>query len=298
MKRVLFFVLFLLPSAVHADFFSRTQVLMGDVPVTLTIQAKPSLRDKAFTAMETAFDEARRLENSISEWRASSQTTRLNQNAGKALVPVDREMMGLLLAARRISEMTDGAFDITFASKNKKISYRDVVLIPELGLAYLRPGVKIGVSGIAKGTIVDRMTAILRRSGFKNFLVNAGDLYAAGRWPIGIRDPDQPGKERSVAELDVKDLAVSTSGLYERGAHIIDPKTGRPPLGLKSATVVARTSQEADALATAFFVLGEERSAKVLQGLRNVSGVFVDGEGKLKTHLAEEKLPLRVFARP
>jgi thiamine biosynthesis lipoprotein len=241
-----------------AETFVRTQVLMGDVPVTLTIEDKISRRQAAFEAMEKAFEEARRLENSVSEWRPQSQATLLNQNAGRALVPIGRDMTTLLLKAREISEITDGAFDITFSSKNKNAIYRDVVVIPELGLAYLPAHVKIGVSGIAKGYIVDAMARILQKSGFKKFLVDAGDLYAAGKWTIGIRDPNRPGSGESLCRIMVKNRAVSTSGLYERGNHIIDPRTKKPAQHFGSVTVIAPTSIRADALATGIFVLGKK----------------------------------------
>lgn len=275
MKRVLLLALFLLPVTVQAGTFARTQILMGDVPVSLTVEAKPSRRERAFLAMETAFEEARRLENSLSEWREGSQATRLNRNAGRALVPVDRDMMEILLRAREVSEMTGGAFDITFSSKRKNVSYRDVITIPELGLAYLRPGVTIGVSGITKGFIVDAMARVLRKAGFKRFLVDAGDLYAAGRWEIGIRDPDRPGGNGSLCEIDVKDQAVSTSGQYERGLHIVEPRTRRRPHDLKSVTVVAKDSTTADALATGLFVLGPQESERFLEKHPGIRAVFV-----------------------
>jgi FAD:protein FMN transferase len=266
MKRVLFFVFLAFPTALNAEPFSRTQVLMGDVSVQLTIQASSFKKQAAFDAMDRAFEEARRVENSVSEWRAGSQATRLNENAGKALVPVDRDMLFLLTKAAEISEATGGAFDITFASKCRRgvcPSYRDVIVLSDLGLAYLRPGVTIGVSGIAKGYIVDRMSAVLKKAGYRKFLVNAGDLYAAGKWTIGIRDPDRPGSAEAVCRITVNDRAVSTSGQYERGPHIIDPKTRKPATGLKSATVVARDSVSADALAKAFFILGKSGSEKI-----------------------------------
>jgi thiamine biosynthesis lipoprotein len=282
-KRALLFLLFLSTDASAAEKFVRTQVLMGDVPVTLTIEASPSQKEKAFAAMEGAFAEAQRLERSVSEWREESQTTRLNRNAGKAFVPVDGEMTDLLLKAQRISERTDGAFDITFSSRKRDVSFRDVIVLPELGLAYLRPGVKIGVSGIAKGYVVDAMARVLRKAGFRKFLVDAGDLYAAGRWKIGIRNPNAPGSAESLCEIKAENRAVSTSGLYERGPHIVDPKTGRTPRTLKSVTVIAKDSTTADALATGLFVLGSEGSECFFGNRKDVKGLIVGADGRLDT---------------
>lgn len=237
---------------------------MGDVPVTLTLETTLSKKSRALKAMSRAFDEARRLENAVSEWRPDSDATRLNENAGKTLVPISRDMMEVLQKAMEISEMTDGAFDITFPSKNRKATYHDVLILPELGLAYLRPGIQIGVSSVAKGYIVDRMSEMLKKAGFRKFLVNAGDLYAYGRWDIEIRDPDKPGSRDSICTIMVKDRAVSTSGRYERGPHIIDPQTRRPASGSKSVTVIAENSATASSLATGLFVRGPSDSFRVV----------------------------------
>lgn len=242
---------------------------MGDVPVTLTIETSLSKKSRALEAMSRAFDEARRLENAVSEWRPDSDATRLNENAGKALVPIGRDMTNILRKAEEISEATDGAFDITFASPCKgkaspcPYDYRDVLVIPELGLAYLGPGIQIGVSSVAKGYIVDRMSDVLRKAGFRKFLINAGDLYASGRWEIGIRDPDEPSSPEALCTFKVQDRAISTSGHYERGPHIIDPRTRRPASGSKSVTVIAEDSATASSLATGLFVRGPSDSFRV-----------------------------------
>lgn len=255
---------------------------MGDISVTITVEAPVSRREAGLAAMDGAFDEARRIENAVSEWRPDSDATQLNQNAGKALVPVGKDMQAILLKAAEVSGITDGAFDITFTSKNKRATYRDVIVIPELGLAYLRPGVAIGVSGIAKGYIVDRMSGVLRKAGFRKFLVNAGDLYAAGGWEIGVRNPrDKDGPP--LCRLTVRDRAVSTSGLYERGPHIVDPRSRRPSRKIASLTVVARDAVLSDALATGLLVLGNrswermERAAGVLGKDADVLAVTPQG---------------------
>lgn len=278
----IFILLILFPSSLAAaESFTRTQLLMGDIPVTITIRGFSGKKAAAIEAMEKSFTEAKRVEETISEWRPGSQATLLNRNAGKGWVPIGRDLMEILIVAREVSEITEGAFDITFASPDRQATYKDVELIPELSLARLaRRRVKIGVSGIAKGYIVDRMSEVLRQNGFRRFLVNAGDLYASGRWEVGIHDPDNP-QEKPVCLLTVKDLAVSTSGLYERGPHIIDPRTRRAVSPLKSVTVIAKESALADAFATGAFVLGKDH----LQGLaEEVSGIlFIDSGGGVGT---------------
>ncbi len=258
-----------------AERLSRTQILMGDVPVSITIETSLSRRENAFMAMGFAFDEAQRIEGEVSEWRPESQTSLLNQNAGRALVPIGRDLLTILMKASEVSRATHGSFDITFPSKNRLLSYEDVIVLPELGLAALRSGVTIAVSGIAKGYIVDAMKRVLQRAGFTRFLVNAGDIYAAGRWQVAIRDPEDPGGDRTLCRLTLRDQAVSTSGPYERGGHIIDPENGRPVHSLKSLTVVTSDSMTADALATGLFVLGVRGTASLSSTLRNLKGVGV-----------------------
>src|SRR5262249_2913149 len=113
------------------------------------------------------------------------------------------------------------------------------------------------------------------------FLVNAGDLYAAGRWTIGIRDPDKPGSDESICRMTITDRAVSTSGQYERGPHIVDPKTHKPGMSRKSATVIASSSVEADALAKGFFILDREKSGKILKERPSPSAVLVENDGSV-----------------
>ncbi|MBI3540641.1 MAG: FAD:protein FMN transferase, partial [Deltaproteobacteria bacterium] len=188
------------------------------------------------------------------------------------------DLLKILMKAREISELTEGAFDITFLSKEPS-DYSNVFLAPELSLAALRtPKTQIGVSGIAKGYIVDRMSEVLRKAGFKKFLVNAGDLYAAGPWKIGIRNPEG-GKGATLCTLLVHNRAVSTSGLYERGRHIIDPTTHKPVTRLKSVTVIADSSILADALGTGAFVMGKDKIPLLAKKIPNISILFVDNQG-------------------
>lgn len=279
LRYINFFIFFFLwiPPLQGGQKFGRTQLLMGNVPVSITVEAASGKEQKVYEAMERAFEEARRIENEVSEWRSESQTSLLNHYAGKSLVPIGYDLIEILLLAHKISEMSDGAFDITFVSPDKKATYRDVVVLPSFSLAYLKnSGVKIAVSGIAKGYIVDRMSDVLRQEGFKKFLVNAGDLYASGRWEVGIRDPDHPGEEKTICKLKVKDQAVSTSGLYERGAHIIDPKTRKTVAHAGSVTVIAKSSAVADALATGAFVLGKQRLPSLLEKIPDTKVVLID----------------------
>lgn len=262
------FVFYLLAFATSLEAhekFVRTQILMGNVPVSITIASSSTSKTRALRAMEASFAEARRIEETVSEWKNTSQTSLLNQNAGKGWVPIGKDLTTILLRSQKISEETQGAFDVTFASSDKKAMYHDVEILPQLSLARLkRKKMKIGVSGIAKGYIVDRMSEVLKKRGFYHFIVDAGDLYFSGSWKTGIKNPDDP-KGPPLCSFGVKDQAVSTSGLYERGPHILDPKTKKPVTHLKSVTVMARHSIDADAWGTALFVLGNEKGKEILK---------------------------------
>ncbi len=262
-----------------AERFTRTEILMGNVPVSLTIESSARKKTQAFEAMTQAFEEARRITDLVSEWQPESEVSFLNRHSG-VWVPVGSETLHLLGKALEISRESDGAFDITFPScrgggqRPCPYDYRDVLLAPELGLAKLSSGARIGVSGIAKGYIVDRMSHVLRESGFRRHLVNAGDLFASGTWEIKIRDPGGEAHE-TVCALRVTNKAVSTSGTYERGNHIVDPATHKPVLRRGSATVIADQSLLADAWAKVLFVLGPEKSEPILKQHPGLQSIFI-----------------------
>lgn len=250
--------------------FSRTQLLFGDVPVSITIRAPAGRREKAFIAMTEAFETARTIGDEVSEFVPTSDVSRLNL-AGLEGAKVGRHLLTILQRARMISDLTDGAFDVTFASRRKEISYRDIEINRrESHVRFRRSSVRIGVSGIAKGYIVDRMAEVLEKKKFRIFLVNAGgDVLARGTWKVGIADPKNRRRE-PLCILSLHDKAISTSGNYERGRHIIDPRTKSAVSHFSSVTVSAEKSWMADALATAFFV---EDVVKIRYQLNRLPGV-------------------------
>ncbi|MFH1809278.1 MAG: FAD:protein FMN transferase [Pseudomonadota bacterium] len=260
--------------------------------VTISVAApRGASPDEAITA---AFAEVARLSDTLSEWREHSEISTVNAQAGGAPVVVSAELYRVIQAAHAVSVDTEGAFDITFnalwglwdfkapnprvptpeeiAPRVALVDYRQVTLDDTTHSVRLgKPGMKMGLGGIAKGYIVDRASALLRARGFTNHLVNAGgDLYASGtrgdrKWRIGVRDP---GTKQIYATLEVQDRGLATSGNYERFFikdglryhHILDPKTGMPTRGIASSTVLAPDAMTADAYATAVFVLGVDRS--------------------------------------
>jgi thiamine biosynthesis lipoprotein len=146
-------------------------------------------------------------------------------------------------------------------------------------------GGRLDPSGLVKGWSVQRAAEILQASGARNFFIGAGgDIVTRGSpagepcWRVGIRHPEFA--DRVAAVLEAGDLAVATSGAYERGEHIVDPRTGRPPIGLLSLTVAGPSLTYADAFATAAFVMGEEGPAWVA-GIDGYAALAITGDGRM-----------------
>jgi thiamine biosynthesis lipoprotein len=267
---------------------------------------------------KVVFDTFARVDARMSEWKPTSPLAQVNAEAGEP-VAVPDDLRAVVRRGLRIGELTEGAFDITWAAlwglwdfnadaprvpsdaelrhASALVDFRSVAVDDVAGTVRLpRAGMKIGLGGIAKGHALDRSAAALRERGVTSFTLSAGgQVYAAGRkgdrpWRVGIRDP-RGGEDDFFAVLEVSDLSVSTSGDYERffvadGVryhHILDPRTGRPARGLRSATVVARDATLADALSTAVMVLGRDRGLAVVEGLIGVEAVVVDDAGRVAT---------------
>lgn len=272
----------------------------------------------AWRALEAGWAEIDRIEQLISSWREDSQTSAVNRAAGVHPVAVDRELFDLIRRSLKVSQLTGGAFDISFAGAGRlwrfdgsqttvpdaaavaeavaDVDYRQIELDPERATVFLqRPGMRIGFGAIGKGYAANRVVRLWKEMGISSGLVNAsGDLVAFGRqedgapWKIGVADPrvDVEGGERMIGFLDLTDTAVVTSGDYERYveidgvryAHILDPRTGWPVRGVRSATVVCPDGELADALATSIFVLGVDRGLELVNRLRGVEALLVDDE--------------------
>ena len=287
----------------------RAHVSMGS---EVRLIARTADEGAAVAAFEAAFAEFDRLDALMSVWRENSDVNRLNAAAGVAPVAISPEVAEVLRTARQVSEWSGGKFDITFgamsdvwrfdhdqdgripsraeiAPRVARVNYEELRLDDQARTAFLaRPGMRVHLGGIGKGYAVDRAASILRARGLRDFMIQSGgDLYVAGSrgdgpWRVGIQDPRGPGG-RSFAALNVVDAAVSTSGDYERffisGGrryhHILDPDTGEPARGSRSATVVAGRALLADALSTAVFVLGADEGMALIERLGSVEGVIV-----------------------
>ena len=229
-------------------------------------------------------------------------------------VATDTELFALIARSLEISELTDGAFDITYDSVGRhydfragqrpddatieasldKIDFRLIELGPERqSIRFLKDGVRINLGGIAKGYVVERGAEILREAGISNGVVTAGgDSRLIGDrrgkpFVVGIRDPREDGEV--AIRLPLADEAISTSGDYERyfdedGVryhHIISPSTGRPANGVHSASVIGPDAVMTDALSTSVFLLGVEQGLTLIAALPDYESIVIDDSGTI-----------------
>ncbi|MEM8889874.1 MAG: FAD:protein FMN transferase [Bacteroidota bacterium] len=276
-------------------------------------------KTKAWDAIKAAGEEIKRIENLISSWKESSQTSAINRAAGKSAVPVDEELFQLISRAQKVSQLSGGAFDISYASLDRiwkfdgsmkgipteeaikqsvaRIDYDKVILNQEKQSVFLQEeGMKIGFGAIGKGYAANRAKKVLQEMGISSGMVNAGgDLIAWGTeedgspWKIAVADPSK--EKKVLAWLEVQDKAVVTSGDYERFvilegkryAHIIDPRSGWPVQGLKSVSIICPDAEIADALATTVFVLGKEKGLELVEKLRGIECIIITDENEIVT---------------
>ena len=269
--------------------------------------------DSAGAAFDAVFAEFDRLEGLMSVWKAGSDIDRVNAAAGEQPVAVSDDVRSVLKTAAKVSEWTDGKFDVTFGALSglwrfdhdqdnrvpdmervrdllPLINYRELIVDDRAGTVFLRKkGMRAHLGGIGKGYAIDRGVDILRRRGINDFMVQAGgDLYVAGLkdgrpWRVGIQDPRGPGGT-TFASIDLTNSTFSTSGDYERFFikdgrryhHIIDPATGEPSqAGCRSVTILTSSATLADGLSTGVFLLGPERGLALVQRLPDVDAVIV-----------------------
>lgn len=265
-------------------------------------------------AITAVMDEMHRIDAEMSPYKPESQLSQINRSAATGAVRVSDELFGLLSRAIEFSRFSSGAFDITYAGTGHlydyrrgirpteeqitraqaAVGYRNLILDQQSRtVRFARAGVRIDLGGFAKGYAVDNGAAILRRHGIAHAIVTAGgDSRVIGDrrgrpWTIGIRDPRRVGEV--VALLPLEDVAVSTSGDYERyfeadGVrfhHVIDPATGKSPDGVCSVTIVAADGLTTEALSKTVFVLGATKGLQLVESLQGVDAVVVDAEGRL-----------------
>jgi thiamine biosynthesis lipoprotein len=280
--------------------------------ITVELWHTDAAQGQAFTA--AVMDEMHRIDDLMSSWNPDSELSRVNARAAQGPVTVSRELLGLISSALAFSAVTGGAFDITYASAGKYYDYRKGIkptaaqleqALPAIDyrhvrvdtanstIAFTHPGVHIDLGGIAKGYAVDRSIAILHQAGVGNALVSAGgDTRVIGErwgraWKVGIRDPRK--RDGVVTMIPLKDLAISTSGDYERyfeedGVryhHILNPGTGQSTSAVHSASIIGNNATTTDALSTSIFVMGVGKGLQLIDSLPDTEAVIIDNQGRM-----------------
>lgn len=292
----------------------RTVKLMGS-RFDITIVAADSL--SAEQNIDAVMAEVTRIENLISDWKPYTQISKVNQNAGIEPVPVDPEVFALTERAIHFSQITHGAFDISFAAMDRiwkfdgsmtampspeaiknsvrNVGYRNIILDRAKSTIFLRKkGMKIGFGALGEGYAADRCRTMMLAKGIKAGIVNgSGDMSTWGRqpdgtpWTIGITNPLH--RDTLFAIIPLLKPAVVTSGSYEkfvvfngrRYAHIINPATGYPATGVSSVTVFGPSAETANGFSTSMMVLGKEAGLKLIRQHPDYQYILITDAGEI-----------------
>lgn len=295
----------------HASAYwqKTSQNMMG---TKVSIQLESQDKQQAQRCSEQAYQEVSRIEQLLSSYKPSSEISQLNQQAAQHAVKVSDETFDLIKKSIDLSKLTQGAFDITYASVGYKydlrnhikpsqktidqlksaIDYRHVVLNRPY-ITFNDADVKISLGGIAKGYAVEKASALLTACGIKEAIISAGgDSKILGdhhgkQWVIGIQHPRN--KEALALRIPLANTALSTSGDYERYYldngqrihHIINPQTGKPSMASWSVSIIGDNATMTDALSTSVFILGEKKGLKLVNSLANIDAIIIDSHGKI-----------------
>ncbi len=292
--------------------FAQSRQAMG---TAFTIYLYASDAGQAAAYFEAAFEEIERLDEALSNYRASSELSRINGLAAREPVVTDPEVLQLLERALDYSRRSDGAFDITvgplmrawgffrgqgrypaadeLARARASVGWRHVALDAKARtVRFLVPGVELDLGAIGKGYAVDCVVALLREMGVKSALVDAGSstIYAIGAPPgkpgWNVRVPQPGNRLQAISAVVLRDTSLSTSGSYEKFfrlngrayCHIMDPRTGQPVQAMLQTTVIAPQATDSDALSTAMFVMGPTAGRRLLKSVPGSGAFWVLGD--------------------
>src|SRR5690606_27058920 len=294
-----------------ADWFSESREIMG---TEISVELWHDDKNSAQAAIAAVMAEMHRIDKSMSPYIETSELALINREASKHPVKISAEMMAMLQQSLRYSRLTDGAFDISFASvgslydyrQSKQpsqqqidshldaIDYRAIQLDPEQGtVRFAKPDMRIDLGGIAKGYAVDRGADILLARGIQHAIVTAGgDSRILGDrrgrpWMVGIKNPRNRNKVSVL--LPLADTAISTSGDYERFFmdgerrvhHILNPKTGKSASNVESVSVLAPRGFDTDPMTKIFFVRGIEAGMRFIDSQPGVDAIVIGVDGKM-----------------
>jgi thiamine biosynthesis lipoprotein len=297
--------------------FRRALKLMGN---RFEISVVGVDEEWAEARIDVAIEEIRRIERLLTTYDDNSETNLINRNAGCTPVKVSDETFQLIERSIRISRLTQGAFDITYGSVDRRlwnfdtqlnslpdpatarkmvrlINYRNILLDKEKGTVLLKEtGMRIGFGGIGKGYAAERAKAILQAMDVDSGIVNAsGDLTVWGYqpdgrpWTIGIVHPD--AADQPFSYLAITNMALATSGNYEKYilvdgkkySHTIDPHTGLPVTGIKSVTIITPHAELADAMATPVMIMGIRAGLNMIDQMKDIECILIDDDNNVFT---------------
>lgn len=295
----------------------RSMKLMGN-QFEITIGNKEET--EAEELIKLAVEEISRIEKLLTSFSESSETHLINIHAGEKPVAVSTETIDLIKRANRISEITQGAFDLSYGSIDKKlwnfdrtmtslpdeetarqmvrlINYRNIIVDDQNGTVFLKEkGMRIGFGGIGKGYAAEKAKALLKKMGVDSGIVNAsGDLTTWGNqpggkpWTVGIAHPDY--RNYPFSSLNISEMAIATSGNYEKYvvidgkkySHTIDPRTGLPVRGIKSVSIICPNAELADAMATPVTIMGIKAGLNMVNQLKGMACIIIDDNNLMYT---------------
>jgi FAD:protein FMN transferase len=270
------------------------------------------------TAILSGIDEVKRIEALLTTFSDTSYTAKMNQNAGIKPVEVPQEIIQIIERSKKISQLTDGAFDITYGGidmnfwnfnsamdtlpdpkkalyATRLVNYQNVIIDEKRNTVFLKEtGMRLGFGGVGKGYTADMAKKVMKNIGIEHGLVNAsGDLTAWGNqvngrpWTIGVANPNF--KKHIIGRFEIHNGSVATSGDYEkyvtiagkRYSHTINPKTGMPAEGMKSVTIIAPFAELCDALTTPIFIMGVDTGLHLINQIHGVEGILIDNNNKV-----------------
>ncbi|WP_016957238.1 FAD:protein FMN transferase [Catenovulum agarivorans] len=298
-------------SSVNAKWFEHKFNVMGTAAEIRFYQPDKMPDQQTQRLLQQLVDVMHGVDESMSPYKPSSELSLINQQAYAQSVKISNDLLRVITKAQHIAKLSNGIFDITFASAGhlyqyrehikpsdnelqqatQFINYHDILLDEQQStIRFLKPGTKIDLGGIAKGFAVQKCLNILKQAGVQHALVNAGgDTGLLGdkfgqNWLVAIKHPRQADKQAAL--LPLASEAISTSGDYERYFiedgqryhHILNPKTGKSATGLVSVSVVGPDAMTTDALSTTLFILGKEQGFKLLEQFVGYEAIVIDDD--------------------